>query len=102
MPDLNFDSFQRFMAESHTEEGRERQEEDSMRSLIQHGRAYDLAVDDDTEGQEASAPQSHQRAGRQDGAARDNDAPPTAKTASTVTERWEALKQEHGTCGQKR
>lgn len=44
MSDLNFDSFQRFMAESHTEEGRKRQEEDSMRSLIQHGRAYDLEV----------------------------------------------------------
>lgn len=100
MTDLNFENFKQFMDESHTEEGRERQEEDSMRSLIQHGRAYDLAVDDDTEGQEASAPQSHKRAGRQDGAARDDDPPPPARPASTVSERWAALKQEHGTWGQ--
>lgn len=98
MSDLNFDSFQRFMAESHTEEGRKRQEADSMRSLIQHGRATDLEVEDD-EGAEASVPQPLKRAGRQDGAARDNDPPPPARTAPTVQERWAALKEQHGTWG---
>ena len=47
MSDLNLDGFKRFMNESHTKEGRERQRLASEAALIQHGRAYDLEVEDD-------------------------------------------------------
>lgn len=97
MSDLKFHSFKTFMDDSHTEEGRKRQEADSMRSLITHGGAYDLEVDSDTDAQESSVSQPLTRAGQQHDDGLDIDRPPPAKPASAVAERWAALKREHGT-----
>ena len=101
MTDLNFNSFKRYMDESHTEEGRERQRLASEAALIQHGRAYDLEVEDDDEAPapEATLPPPLKRATQQASEARDDDPPPPTKAALTVDERWARLREEHGTWG---
>lgn len=80
MSDLNLDGFKRFMNESHTKEGRERQRLASEAALIQHGRAYDLEVeDDDGEVAEATLPPPLKRAGRQE-VKEPDDVPPRCRS----------------------
>lgn len=99
MSDLNFDSFKRYMDESHTEEGRERQRKASEAALIKHGRAHDLEAEDEGEDAQATLPPPLEKAGQQEGDTRDDDPPPLPKTAGTVEDRWAALREEHGTWG---
>lgn len=98
MTDLNFNNFKRYLDESHTEEGRKRQEAESQRILVRIGRATDLEMEDeDTEAQEPSVPQPLKRAGRQQDDERNDDTPLPTRPAQTVEERWASLRREHGT-----